>query len=92
MTNFEVGDIIKKIVDKDPSNTYLITSIKIEQSGNWHDGYYEYMVANIVQQKYYIMPTEEFVLMYHNYGSEPFYHATIYKKNPLKTWFTCCYV
>ena len=63
---FKVGDKIYKIksgvVDK--SNVYEIENIKIENDGNWHDGYVTNWIASFIGEK------ELFIIMFKCWGEK----------------------
>jgi len=75
--NFSVGDIMKKVYDKNYENAYRILSLRTEQQGNWHDGFYECIIATIELVADLFVPKEDFVLMYHAYGNTPVYYASL---------------
>lgn len=67
---FSVGDNIKK----NKSDTiYTIIELKEDNGGNWHDGYYECLIATLESNKI----TEEYMIMFHQYGNNPLYYAIL---------------
>ena len=67
---FSVGDRIKK---NRSETIYTIVHLKEETDGNLNHGYYEYLIATLDSNNI----TEEYMIMFHQYGSTPEYHAIL---------------
>lgn len=67
---FSIGD---KITTNRSEIIYTIIDLKKETGGNWHDGYYMYLIATLESNNI----TEEYMIMHHQYGSSPEYYAIL---------------
>ena len=73
MTDFKIGDHIKKVIDKThiDNKIFKIIDLKEIKGGNWHDGFSIAIVATIEpiisDEKKPETDTEEYCIQYINY-------------------------